>query len=250
MIFYFSGTGNSQLAAKLIGEITGDEVISINQYLREGKRKSFGSRSPLVFVTPTYAWRMPKAVEQWIRHTGFQGSREAYFILTCAGSCGNASAYAKKLCADKGLHFCGLAQVIMPENYVAMFPVPGQEECKAIIEKAKPCIISLGDRIQDRKKFPELSVSIKDKLRSGPVNQIFYPLLVHDKGFTVSDACISCGKCARRCPMANIDMGDGKPLWKGNCTHCMACIGGCPVKAIEYQSKSRGKNRYYIMEDE
>lgn len=30
MIFYFSGTGNSQLAAKIIAETTGDEMISIN----------------------------------------------------------------------------------------------------------------------------------------------------------------------------------------------------------------------------
>ena len=37
MIFYFSGTGNSQLAAKKIADITEDELISINQQLRENQ---------------------------------------------------------------------------------------------------------------------------------------------------------------------------------------------------------------------
>ncbi|MDU1855461.1 MAG: flavodoxin, partial [Clostridium baratii] len=31
-----------------------------------------------------------------------------------------------------------------------------------------------------------------------------------------------------------------------NCTHCMACICGCPVQAIEYKNKTKGRNRYYL----
>lgn len=249
MIFYFSGTGNSQLAAKQIAEITNDGIISINQCLKDGKRKTYESESPLVFAVPTYAWRMPRVVESWIYDACFAGCSDVYFVLTCAGSCGNAAVYAKKLCAKKNWHFRGLAQVVMPENYVAMFPTPDKEESRAILEKAKPCIAELAARIRDRKEFPERIISIKDRVQSGPVNRIFYTLLVHDKGFTVSDKCISCGKCAKRCPLGNIDIASGKPEWNGNCTHCMACIGGCPTEAIGYQSKSNGRNRYYIMEE-
>ena len=61
--------------------------------------------------------------------------------------------------------------------------------------------------------------------------------------------CVSCGKCAQRCPLNNIRISDGKPVWNGNCTHCMACIGGCPTEAIEYKSASKGNRRYYIMKD-
>ena len=39
MIFYFSGTGNSQLAAKMIAETTSDEMISINNCLKKGPIK-------------------------------------------------------------------------------------------------------------------------------------------------------------------------------------------------------------------
>ena len=62
MIFYFSGTGNSQLVAQEIADVTNDELVSINQYLKANKRGCFESDKPWVFVTPTYAWRMGRVL--------------------------------------------------------------------------------------------------------------------------------------------------------------------------------------------
>lgn len=249
MIFYFSGTGNSQLAAKIIAETTGDEMISINDCLKKGKENTFKSRMPLVFVTPTYAWRMPKVVEEWIRKSEFAGNGKAYFILTCGGSSGNAMAYVKKICKEKKMQFNGIATIPMPENYVAMFQTPDEQECKNIVEAAKPAIGKIAVQIQKVEKLQDPIVSLRDKMLSGPINGVYYPLLVHDRGFTASSACISCGKCARRCPLNNIIMVNGKPRWKGNCTHCMACIAGCPAEAIEYKKSAKGRHRHYIMEE-
>lgn len=249
MVFYFSGTGNSQLAAKQIAETVGDEIISINHCLKEGKKNTFRSERPLVFVAPVYAWRLPKVVEHWIRETTFEGNQSAYFVLTCGGGGGNAAAYAKKLCAEKGMRFNGLASVLMPENYIALSAAPSKAECKAIIERAKPVFSALAGLIQKNEPFPAPPVSLGGRLLSGPFNVLYYNLAIRDKGFTVSNACVSCGKCAQRCPLNNIDMVNKKPIWKGNCTHCMACICGCPTEAIEYKSISKGKARYYIMEE-
>ena len=58
--------------------------------------------------------------------------------------------------------------------------------------------------------------------------------------------CIGCGKCVELCPLNNIHLENGKPLWGKNCTHCMACICYCPKEAIEYGKKSRGKPRYHF----
>lgn len=248
MVFYFSGTGNSQRAAKQIAELLGDELVSINACLKRGEKEAFHSERPLVVVAPTYAWQMPKVVERWIRETEFEGNRNIYIVLTCGGSVGNA-AYAKKLCGEKGLRFSGLALVAMPNNYVALSNTPDKAECAAILEKAGERIVSLAALIQKGEPFPEAAISFKDRMNSGPVNGLFYALFVHDKGFAASEACVSCGKCAQRCPLNNIRISDGKPVWNGNCTHCMACIGGCPTEAIEYKSASKGNRRYYIMKD-
>ena len=248
MIFYFSGTGNSQFVAKQIASHINDKIISINHYLKKDEQNVFKSECPLVFVMPTYAWRMPKIVEQWIRKTQFEGSKDAYFILTCGDDVGNAGTYAKKLCTEIGLQFRGLAPMIMPENYLLMFPTPDQSQCQIILEKAKPHINLLAEHIQNREQFSEYTISIKSKFLSGPVNLLFYPIFVHDRGFTVMDNCISCNKCVHNCPLNNIELIGGKPIWKGNCTHCVSCIAGCPTKAIEYKSASKGRHRHYIME--
>lgn len=79
---------------------------------------------------------------------------------------------------------------------------------------------------------------------SAAVNPIFYKFFVKAKAFTVSEACISCGRCAALCPVNCISIAEGKPVWNGACTHCMACICHCPADAIEYGRKSLGKPRY------
>lgn len=249
MVFYFSGTGNSQLAAKQIAAALGDSLVSINQALKTGERQAFRSERPLVFVAPTYAWRMPKAVSDWIRASRFEGNPRAYFVLTCGGSVGNAAAYAKKLCGETKLEFCGLAMVAMPNNYVALSDTPDKAECAAIMERAGERVASLAALIGQGDPFPETAATLKDRMNSGPVCGLFYGLFVRDKGFASTDGCTSCGKCAERCPLNNISIKNGRPVWNGNCTHCMACIGGCPAAAIEYKSASKGRRRYYMMEE-
>jgi ferredoxin len=191
---------------------------------------------------------MPKVVEGWIRNTRFDGRKDAYFILTCAGSAGNAGIYAKALCREIGLNFCGLASIIMPENYLAMFKTPDEAMCQRIITASKPHIESLGSLIQNDECFPNPKVSLGGKLLSSVVNTVYYPLIVKDKGFTVNSDCNSCNKCVRNCPLNNVELVSGKPIWKGNCTHCMACIACCPREAINYKKASKNRHRHYIME--
>ena len=68
--------------------------------------------------------------------------------------------------------------------------------------------------------------------------------------FFATDACTGCGFCVEACPLNNIRLNDGKPVWGKNCTHCMACICGCPTEAIEYGKRSKGKPRYQCPKDE
>lgn len=100
MVLYFSGTGNSQLAAVWLAQRIADpDVMSINRFLKAGESPVLTSDRPLVFVAPTYCWRLPKVVERWIMGARFEGSQEAYFVLTCGGDCGNAAAYADNAAA-------------------------------------------------------------------------------------------------------------------------------------------------------
>ena len=143
------------------------------------------------------------------------------------------------------MNFMGCAEIIMPENYIALFDVPENNEALAIIDKAEPIIDKTAQLILKNKHIDNTSVGISGKLKSSIVNAVYYPVFLHAKKFTVSDACVSCGKCADLCVMNNIKISNGRPEWEDNCTHCMACICSCPAEAIEYGSKSKGKPRYH-----
>ncbi|MPM93209.1 hypothetical protein SDC9_140345 [bioreactor metagenome] len=248
MVLYFSGTGNSRLAARIVAKATGDELVSINDRLKQGDKTALHSEHPFVFVAPVYAWQLPRVVADWIRQTSFTGNRDAYFVVTMGSSCAGAGHFAQTLCQEKGLTFRGLAGVLMPENYVAMFPVPDKEAAEALLAEARPQLRRIGETIRDGASLP-VTASLPQRLQSAAANPLFYRFAVGDKRFRVTEACISCGKCARRCPLNNVALEGGRPVWQGNCTHCMACICCCPVTAIEYGNRSVGKPRYDIMED-
>ncbi len=124
-----------------------------------------------------------------------------------------------------------------------------QAEAKKALAQAEPAIEEAGRHIGGGTPFPRTKASLLDALCSGPVNKLFYPLFVHAKKFRVTGACVSCGRCASVCPLNNIHMENGRPVWKNDCTHCMACICRCPKGAIEYGRHSEGLPRYVCGEE-
>lgn len=245
MILYFSGTGNSEYVAKKIAEQTDDALVSMNALIKQKDTSPLYSETkPFVFVCPTYAWQIPHIVFQFIEKTSFSGNMKAYFILTCGDGTANAISHIKQLCDKKSFVFSGFAEVIMPENYIVMFSAPSETECHKIIAQADLKIDSLGQSLQKGEDFPEFSSS--GNLKSGVVNTLFYKLFLNPKGFYATEKCISCGKCAKLCPLNTITMENGLPTWGKHCTQCMACICSCPTNAIEYKKKTQKKNRYYL----
>ena len=246
MILYFSGTGNSKYVAKRIADALGDEILNLNDRIKASDTSPIETDERLIVVTPTYARRIPRVVCDWLRKTELRGAKQVWFVMTCGSEIGSADKYNRALCEEKGLTCMGTAQRIMPENYFSMFNAPQPEEARQIVARAEPDIDRAIAAIREERAFPPTRCKLYDRFMSGPVNPIFYGCFVKDRAFTVSDACIGCGQCARRCPSYNITLREGKPVWGGDCTHCMACICRCPAEAIEYGRKSIGKPRYHF----
>lgn len=246
MISCFSGTGNSRYIADKIADALDDEVISVNDRLKAADYGKIETEKPLVFVSPTYAWRMPRVMREWIEKTDFPKGAKAWFVMTCGSEIGNAAKYNRELADEKGFIYMGTHGIRMPENYTAMFPVPGAEKIKKIISAADGEISKTVPALKAGKPFVTPRHNLYDKAMSGIVNPAFYSMCVKADPFRVLDSCIGCGKCEQLCPLNNIKLVSGKPSWGESCTHCMACINYCPAEAIEYGRKSVGKARYHL----
>lgn len=244
MILYFSGTGNSEYVAKRIQDIVDDEVLNLFEKIKKQDFSKLISSRPWIIVAPTYAWRIPRILDQWLKNTRLSGNKDIYFVMTCGGNIGNAKKYLKKLCIDKNLNYKGTMSIIMPENYIAMFPTMNQEVALKVIGQAESQIDKAGVIIKNQEKFLQKNITLKDKINSSIINSLFYPVFVHAKKFYVTDKCINCKKCMNVCPLNNISFKNNRPVWGKKCTHCMACISHCPSEAIEYGKKSQGMPRY------
>ena len=101
--------------------------------------------------------------------------------MTCGNDNGNAGTYLEKLCLDKELEYMGCASVIMPENYIAMFQVPSELESVQIVQNCESVVAQIVKDINEGRCLPKSKVSIRDRFKSGIINNVYYPLLVHAK---------------------------------------------------------------------
>lgn len=248
MIFCFSGTGNSRHIAHRIAQAISDEIIDLNARIKEQDTSPVPTGRDIIVVTPTYAWRIPRIVSDWLSRTELTGAERIWFVMDCGGEIGNAAKYNHRLAEQKGLDDMGTASVVMPENYIAMFNTPTADEARRIVEEAEPHISDIITHIKANRPFAAPRNNLYDRLMSGPVNPVFYRFFVKANAFRAKESCIGCGRCETGCPVNNIHLKDGKPTWSNTCTHCMACICYCPTEAIEYGKKSIGKPRYHFEE--
>ena len=246
MIVYFTGTGNSRHCARLLARELGEECRDAAEFLREGKPARLRSQKPWIFVCPTYAWQMPRVFEQFIREGEFDGSDQAYFVMTCGSEIGRAWENNRELCIRKGFSCRGTLPVAMPDNYILLFRAPGREEAERMVRQADTRLQTGARFIREGKDFPPVPAAALDGVKSGPVNRLFYRFQVRAEKFRATESCVGCGKCARLCPLGNIRMEEGRPHWGDRCTHCMACLCGCPTGAIEYGRATKGKERYHF----
>lgn len=246
MIFCFSGTGNSRHIARRIAAALPDTVVDLNEKIQAHDHAPVQTGWDVIVVTPTYAWRIPRIVSDWLSETELIGAERIWFVMDCGGKIGNAAKYNRLLAGQKHLGYMGTAPIVMPENYIAMFAAPTTAAAEDIVKKAEPNIAKVTAHLKAGQPFPVPRRNLYDRFMSGPVNPIFYRLFVKADAFRAKDTCIGCGQCVERCPMNNIRLEGGRPIWGKDCTHCMACIAYCPAGAIEYGKKSVGKPRYHF----
>ena len=243
MIVYFSSTGNSKYVAKRIAESVGDWTRSITtfdygDFIEIKKDKSLG------IVCPTYFFGIPENVEEFLRKMKLYVDPDAYcyFVTTYGGDSGHPEIPMEAILKERGITLSASYSVKMPENYTPMFDVNDQKAIDAVLEAAEPAIDGVISHIKNRDK----GTFIESSMPSTPEeSHRQYDEARHTSNFTVSDACVTCMLCIKRCPSRAIELADGKPHWrKDMCTLCLGCLHRCPQFAIQYGDSTAEHGQY------
>lgn len=239
IIYCWTGTGNSLADAKTIAAALGGESIRPMWGAVPQDAKTIG------FVFPTYYWTAPAPVMDFIRGAELPKGAYYYAIATCGAIGINALADLNAALREKGVALSYHAKHRHVANYITVYPAfpDPAKRVPAAAERMK----ALAADIVGRKVLPPPRRSVPHALQRG-----FHAAtswgdygLGYDKEFHVSDGCTSCELCARVCPVDNIVMEAGKPVFRHHCEHCMACIQFCPKEAINYKNVTQKRKRYH-----
>lgn len=252
MIYYFTGTGNSREAAQMLGARL-QEKVSFIPFVDADSENVDGEMIGLVF--PVYSWGVPPLVIDFIDRLGEQFWTDVrhrripvWVVMTCGDEVALAPEMIAKSLERHGIEPQSVWSVTMPNDYVLL---PGFDVDPKILEKEK--LAAAPRRIEEIAAAIKAGKSGVDVVRGSMAwlkTRLVYPLFkrwgIFPKKWHATDACIGCGICVERCPLANITLDFHRhPHWGSDCCSCLACYHSCPRHAVQYGTSTRKKGQYY-----
>lgn len=229
MIYYFTGTGNSLWAAKMLGEKTGQSVESISKYKNE---TIVVCKEPVIgFVFPTYMMDLPWIAKEFLLKLRIESDCYAFAVMTSSrGKSGRAFKSLDQALFLKGAHLAAGFDLQMPGNCIVSKECENRERLQnapsrmeTILEFVEKRIVNFkSDGRKPKKDFVSSSFFYGEHS---------FLRLTRMKNFIVSDKCNGCGVCVAVCPLNNIQITDEKASHGHDCAACYACLHWCPQNA-------------------
>ena len=238
MIYYFSGTGNSEWVARTLAMQTGDSVTRITKRTASPVEVKRGETFGLVF--PIYAWNLPQMVSDFLKNITVESGAYCYAVCTCGAEAG----YAMRILRTR-MHMDGVWSLIMPDNYVVAFKAEKDDEALEKVRSAYVHLREIADQINARERgCSDVHVGKLPFLKTFVGGHLFRKYALSAKPFRTTYKCDACGLCTKVCPTGNIRLVEDLPFWGNDCQQCMACIQRCPKHAIEYGRSTEKHGRY------
>lgn len=254
MIICFSGTGNSRLVAHELQRHIGGEIVELSGelLLKPGSRVfSVAPGEDVLWVFPIYSWGLPPVLSAFIIRSKFLGAEHArhFMVCTCGDDVGRADDQWRTLVGKRGWSPCTAFSVQMPNTYVCMkgFDVDSPEVERDKLERMPEVVAAIAERIRNGGRRIESHV-VRGSwawAKTAIVYPLFKRFCMSPGPFRATEACTGCGMCSRKCPMENISMSEGRPVWGGNCAMCLRCYHQCPANAVQYGKETTEKGQYH-----
>ena len=256
MIIYFSGNGNSKSIAVSLNKKLGGELLALEgDIIISPESCDITSHDKeIIWICPVYSWGLPPAVAKFINKNNIVFDKESHhhLVLTCGDDAGLTAQQWRKLIEARGIKTASTTSIIMPNTYVCMkgFDVDDKSTEEEKLANAYNGV----EKAYYRIKKGGCDDDVKKGKFAWIKSKIIYPWFIKfemsPKPFHHNEKCTGCGKCSRQCPMKNIEMISGKPVWKNNCAMCLRCYHRCPTQAVQYGNRTKNKHQYKGPTDE
>jgi len=242
-LYWFSGTGNSLVVARTLAAALPDTELSP---LAAVNAAAESCPECVGFIAPVYAFGLPVIVADFLRSVPLDSTRYIFTITTQSSMPGNVHHQARAILHDRGYTLNAGWSIDMPGNYTPLSGAPSEKKQQRRFAAAEKRITAIARAVQERR-----TCSLEDSfflLR--PLAKLIHAIgspRMHgeDRKFFVQDTCTHCGICEMVCPVRNITLEEGKPVWQHHCQQCFACLQWCPVEAIQCTRITKGRKRYH-----
>ena len=243
VIYYYTGTGNSLWTAKYLAEKIGNaDLVPI----KKRNPVSTEKYDAIGFVFPVHMWGLPVPIMEFLKLMKFDSSKYYFAYAVNAGQVSRTLIQLKNILKSKGIELQAGYDIALPSNYIPWGGPGSRSKLQKMYNNAVQKINETSQVIASGKKGPVEKGPLWQRIVFTALYKMTYNMIQKmDGDFWVDENCNSCEICVKICPVNNISMESGKPVWHHKCEQCLACIQWCPKVSIQYGKKTPAYPRYH-----
>jgi ferredoxin len=243
-IYFYTGTGNALWTAKKLSEKL-ENTKRIPMTPGEGDVIKSDAQN-IGFIFPVHIWGVPARVIHFLQRLENDPAKYYFAVAVNAGQVAATLIQLKDLLHQKGLNLSAGFSLCMPSNYIPWQGADPPEKQQKTFASALGKIDRIASCVSARQEMkPEKGPGWQNLFFTAFYRLTFARVPRMDKSFFPDEKCTSCGICEKICPARNIEMPQGRPVWKHHCEQCLACLQWCPEEAIQFGSATVRKKRYH-----
>jgi ferredoxin len=248
IIYFFTGTGNSQNVASWVSSVADKYNIttSVNNiaYIDRLNTEAPPDDALIVFISPVHGFNYPPVMLNFIARFP-KGRNNVILMNTRAGMLigkfvtpgltGIAFYLSSLFLFFKGYRVKGMIPVDLPSNWISLHPGLNEKTVRYLHERNKERVSKHAEKFLSGIKDFRALREIAQDIAITPISAGYYFIgrFFLAKTFYASGDCNNCDICIKNCPVKAIVKKDNKPYWTFKCESCMRCMSNCPKKSIE-----------------